>query len=91
MTIISQTKEITRSGQYWAFVHFSRLVRRGATRLDSQSTLNDIDHVVFENSDGRKVLVLTNGGPQRSIALQLGPSTADLTVASNSVTTLAWA
>src|SRR5438874_2001494 len=91
VTIISQPKEITRSGQYWAFVHFSRLVRRGATRLDSQSTLNDIDHVVFENSDGRKVLVLTNGGPQRSIALQLGPSTADLTVASNSVTTLAWA
>src|SRR5262249_50265749 len=30
VTINSATKEITRSGQYWAFAHFSRVVRRGA-------------------------------------------------------------
>lgn len=91
VTVHSETKEITRSGQYWAFAHFSRLIRRGASRLNSESTLtNNIDHVAFENPDGRKVLVLTNGGPQCSIAVQLGISVTDLTVAANSVTTLAW-
>jgi glucosylceramidase len=33
VTINSETKEITRSGQYWAFAHYSRVVRRGAAGL----------------------------------------------------------
>jgi glucosylceramidase len=32
VTINSKTKEITRSGQYWAFAHYSRVIRRGAPR-----------------------------------------------------------
>ena len=39
VTIHSQTKEITRSGQYWGFAHFSRSVQRGAKRFDSAGTL----------------------------------------------------
>ena len=62
VTIHSQTKEITRSGQYWAFTHFSRAVRRGARRLDSSGTLAGIDHVAFQSPDGQKVLIVTNSG-----------------------------
>jgi len=56
VTIDSQTKEITRSGQYWAFAHFSRSMRRGARRVDSQGMLAKVEHVASENPDGQKVL-----------------------------------
>ncbi len=90
VTVNSQTKEITRSGQYWAFAHFSRLIRRGAHRFDSQSTLANIDHVACENPDGQKALVLTNTATARPVVLQMGTMTAALTLPDDSVTTLTW-
>jgi glucosylceramidase len=90
VTIHSQTKEITRSGQYWGFAHFSRLVRRGARRFDSQSTSKDIQHVGMENTDGRRVLVLTNGGHARTVELLLANRTAQIPLKASSLTTLAW-
>jgi len=90
VTIHSQTKEITRSGQYWAFAHFSRHVRRGARRFESQSTLAGIDHVAFENPDGQEVLIVTNSGSARSAALQQSGQTAQVALAPDSITTLVW-
>ncbi len=90
VTIHSQTKEITRSGQYWAFAHFSRLIRRGARRFDSRGIVPDLDHVACENPDGQRVLVVTNAGATRSVVLQMGAMMADLTLAGNSLTSLAW-
>ena len=90
VTVNSQTKEITRSGQYWAFAHFSRLIRRGAQRFDSQSALANIDHVACENPDGQKALVLTNTATARPVVLQMGTMTAALTLPDDSVTTLTW-
>jgi len=90
VTIHSQTKEITRSGQYWAFAHFSRLIRRGAHRFDSQGIGAHLDHVACENPDGQRVFVVTNPSTERQVVLQLGAMVAELTLSSNSVTTLAW-
>ncbi len=90
VTIHSQTKEITRSGQYWAFAHFSRLIRRGARRFDSQSVIAGIDHVACENPDGQKVAVITNTGAPRSVSLQVGGMSTEVTLTGNSVTTLVW-
>jgi glucosylceramidase len=90
VTIHSQTREITRSGQYWAFAHFSRLVRRGARRIDSQSTLADVQHVAFENPDGRRVAVVTNAGLARPAVLQIGNMESEIALDKNSITTLAW-
>ena len=90
VTIHSQTKEITRSGQYWAFAHFSRAVRRGATRFDSLSRLTCVDHVGFNNPDGHKVLVVTNSGPAKSVTLKQANQSATLTLEPDSVTTLLW-
>jgi glucosylceramidase len=90
VTTHSQTKEITRSGQYWAFAHFSRLIRRGARRFDSQGTAAKIDHVGCENPDSEKVLVLTNAGASHSVVLQTPTAMAELNLPGNSVTTLAW-
>ncbi len=69
VTIHSQTKEITRSGQYWAFAHFSRNVKRGARRFQSDSKVPGIEHVAFENPDGQKVLIVTNAGEAKTVTL----------------------
>ncbi len=90
VTIDSQTKQITRSGQYWAFAHFSRLIGRGAHRFDSQGTLAGVNHVGCENPDGQKVLVITNAGAPRPVVLRMRTAMTELTLASNSVTTLKW-
>ena len=90
VTINSQTKEITRSGQYWAFAHYSRLVRRGARRFDSQTASADLKQVAFENPDGQRVLVVTNQGPARTVQLELADRSAVVPLKANSLTTLAW-
>jgi glucosylceramidase len=90
VTINSQTKEITRSGQYWAFAHFSRLIRRGAHRFDSQGMLASVEHVACENPDGQKVLVLTNAASALPVVLEMGAMTTKLTLSRDSITTLTW-
>jgi len=90
VTINSQSKEITRSGQYWAFAQFSRFIRKGARRFASQSSAPDVGHVALERPDGRRVLVLTNPAGTQTARLQMGKSLADIPLEENSVTTLVW-
>lgn len=90
VTIHSQTREITRSGQYWAFAHFSRNVKRGARRLQSDSKVPGIEHVAFENPDGQKVLIVTNAGEERTVTVSQAGKTAELSLTPNSIATLLW-
>ena len=70
VTIDSKTRAISYSGQYHAFAHYSRFVRRGAHRIDSQSQAAGVAHVAFQNPDGKHVLVLTNSGVHLRFRLQ---------------------
>jgi glucosylceramidase len=90
VTIHSQTKEIKRSGQFWGMAHFSRFVRRGARRIDSQCASSDLDHVAFQNADGQYVVVVTNPGPARSASLRLGKSQAEVSLEPDSLNTFSW-
>jgi len=90
VTIHSQTREITRCGQYWAFAHFSRFIRRGAWRFESSSTVAGVDHVAFENPSGQRVVVLTNAGPARDLSLQLGNLAGSIHLEGDSLTTVVW-
>ena len=90
VTINSQTREITRSGQYWALAHYARGIRRGARRFESQSAAADLRHVALENPDGQKVLVVTNPGPAKTIELRLANKAATVSLKNNSLTTLTW-
>jgi glucosylceramidase len=90
VTVHSQTREIIRSGQYWAFAHFSRTIRRGARRFDSRCSASDLDHVAFENPGGQRVLVMTNAGPARKATLQIGGLTSEVSLENNSVVTCTW-
>jgi len=90
VTLDAKTHAVTRSGQYWAFAHYSKVVQRGARVIGSEGTLSDIDHVAFENPDGSHVLVLTNQGGGRNVQCQTGTQALDLTLDSGSITTLQW-
>jgi glucosylceramidase len=90
VTINSQTREITRSGQYWAFAHYARVIRRGARRFDSRSAYAELEHIAVENPDGQRVLVVTNPGSARTIELRLANIAASVPLKANSVTTMAW-
>jgi glucosylceramidase len=88
VTVNSKTHELTRSGQYWAFAHYSKAVQRGARVIDSHGELAGIDHVAFENPDGRRVLVITNRGEQQQIQCRMATQALDLTLEQDSVTTV---
>jgi glucosylceramidase len=90
VTIHSQTNEITRSGQYWAFGHFSRFVRRGAKRFQSDCKVQNVDQVAFENPDGQKVLVVTNSGAAKTVRLRQANKMAELALDPDSISTLTW-
>jgi len=90
VTIHSQTKEITRSGQYWAFAHFSRSIQRGARRFDSRGMLPGVEHAAFENPNGQKVLVITNSSDAKTINLKQASRITEITLPPNSVSTVIW-
>jgi glucosylceramidase len=90
LIINPRTQEIVRSGQYWALAHFSRALRRGARRFESQSSAVSLGHIAFEHPDGQKVLVLTNLGSARTVEVKAGLASAAVPMQENSIATLVW-
>ncbi len=90
VTVNSGTKEISYSGQYHAFAHYSRILRRGATCFDSQGGPGNVAHVAFENPDGTRVLILTNNGPAATAQVQLDNWMMSVPLEEKSVVTLTW-
>ncbi|MGH9454704.1 MAG: hypothetical protein ACRD2O_12125 [Terriglobia bacterium] len=90
VTINSQTKEITRSGHFWAMNHFSRSLGRGARRFDSQGGPAGLFHVAFGDSQSRRLMIVTNPGSARSVQIRSGGMAADASLSADSVTTLMW-
>lgn len=86
----SKTRQLTRSGQYWAFAHYSKAVRRGAQVLASKGSTPGIDHVAFANPGGDYVLVLTNQGEAREIDCRFEGKSVHLSLPRNSIVTLQW-
>jgi glucosylceramidase len=88
--INAHTQEVIRSGQYWALAHFSRCVKRGARRIESQSEALNLSHVAVENPGRQKVLILTNTGNAREIQVNQGSKSAMVPMKKNSLATLLW-
>ena len=70
ITIDNTTHEITRSGQFWAFAHYSKHIHRGAhvfatNGLGEQGTDGSVSHAGFRNTDGSFVVVLANKGADK--------------------------
>lgn len=90
MIIDSTTKEISYSGMFWALSHFSKFVRRGARRIDSQCAAALASHCAFENPDGSLVVVIANPGSEQKCELQLGDKRASVVLPSDSLVTFSY-
>lgn len=86
----SKTHEITRSGQYWAFSHYSKMVRRGARVIASEGQLPGMEHVAFRNPDGSYVLVIGNKGQDRTLSVSFEGNGLELAIPANSAFTAVW-
>jgi glucosylceramidase len=88
VTLDSKTQKITRSGQYWAFAHYSREVRRGARVLSTSGGPSSVEHVAFVNPDQSYVLVLANSGPERDVECTMDGKRLNVHLPQQSVVTL---
>jgi glucosylceramidase len=105
VTVENGSHKITRSGQYWAFAHYSKHIQRGARAIaangievaprsaglltDNKSTA--LTRSAFRNPDGSTVVVLANRGGQRDVQLIQGTMALDVSVPADSLLTLQWA
>lgn len=91
VSIDSKTKELTYSGNYFAFPHYSKLMQRGARIFASSGDLSGIDHVAAENPDKSRVLVLTNrNNAEIQVHCKLGEQVLRAALPSDSITSFVW-
>ena len=55
-----------------AFAHYGRAFRRGARRIDSQSSITGLHHIAAQNSDGEYALVISNPGEAEDVTAGAG-------------------
>jgi len=96
VTVENETHKITRSGQYWAFAHYSKHIKRGARVFATDGVGFDgaggsVSHAGFRNPDGSLVVVLANTGEQKRAQLVLGGKALEIDLPADSVHTLEWA
>ena len=91
VSIDSKSKELTYSGNYYAFPHYSKAIGRGAYVFASSGDLPGVDHVAAENPDKSRVLVVTNSNSTlQQVQCHLGPHSLQLALPPDSITTLTW-
>ena len=88
----SKSKQLTYSGNYYAFPHYSKLIQRGARVFASSGDLPDVAHVSAENPDKSRVLVVTNSNDslEQQMQCRLGSFTLKLSVPPDSITSFVW-
>jgi glucosylceramidase len=91
VTLHSQSGEVTRSGQYHAMAHYSRVIRRGARRISSTCESKALRHVAFQDPEGQQTLVLTNREAATVAVVRAGGNDVEVPVPAGSITTLTWA
>jgi glucosylceramidase len=103
ITVENGSHKVTKSGQYWAFAHHSRHVKRGAKVFATNGTqapatgglleekhAGGITHSGFGNPDGSTVLVLANRGAEHRVQLVHGLNALELDLPADSLYTLEW-
>jgi glucosylceramidase len=91
VTIHSQTNDVVRSGQFWAFAHYARAMQRNAVVIGSEGDVPNVQHVAVVNPDGQYAVVLTNTGKApTTVQLCDGSSAVKVDLPADSVTTLTW-
>ena len=83
---------VTYTGLYYYLAHFSKFVRPGATRIQTNAAVPDgLRAVAFVNGDGSVVAELLNsGGDAADVQLDWRGRSLGLTLPAVSITTLQW-
>lgn len=95
ITVENDSHKVTKSGQYWAFAHYSRHIKRGAKVFATNGIAPDpkapsVTHSGFVNPDGRHVLVVANRGSEQRTQFVMAGNAIELDLPANSVHTLEW-
>lgn len=95
VTVENGSHKVTKSGQYWAFAHYSKHVKRGAKVFATDGIGYDgaggtVSHTGFRNPDGSHVVVLANRGEARRVQLVMGARAVEVDAPADSVVTLEW-
>jgi glucosylceramidase len=87
-----KSQQLTRSGAYYAFPHYSRVIQRGAHIFASSGSFPGIDHVAAENTDGSRVLVLTNNDTavEQRVQCTLASHALNVALPPDSITSFVW-
>jgi glucosylceramidase len=88
----SKSQQITRSGAYYAFPHYSKAIQRGAHVFASTGELPGIAHVAAENADGSRVLVITNNDSalEQRVRCTLASHALNVVLPPDSITSFVW-
>ncbi|MBX2966697.1 MAG: glucan endo-1,6-beta-glucosidase [Cyclobacteriaceae bacterium] len=93
VTINSGTGAVTRNEEYYSIGHFSKFVRPGAYRVNSQlsSGSSQLMYVAFINMDGKKVLVVANkDSASQTFNVREGQGKFAYAIPPKSVVTIVW-
>ena len=86
-----KTKKVTYTGLYYYLTHFSKFVRPGAVRVETNGTANGVRAISFKAPDGRMISELMNSRND-DVEVDLGWSgkTLHLRLPAISITTAMW-
>jgi glucosylceramidase len=91
VSIDTKTQELTYSGNYYAFPHYSKTIQRGARIFASSGDFPGIDHVAAENPDKSNVLVLTNrNNEEQPVHCRLRSQILKTLLPPDSITSFVW-
>lgn len=84
---------VTYNEEFYSIAHFSKLVRPGAKRISHiyEQALSNAEMVAFMNTDGSKVLILTNYGENyKTFSVKQGKKVFSYSVPARSVVSFLW-
>ena len=95
VTVENGSHKVTKSGQYWAFAHYSKHVKRGAKvfatdGVGAAGASGAVSHAGFVHPDGRTVVVLANSSMDKRVQLVMGGQQLEVESPADSVVTLEW-
>jgi len=92
ITVNSKSGAVTYNADYYALGHFSKFVRPGALRIDSQSSNGALHEVAFKNPTGELSVIMHNTS-DKSLIVQIGSGASAMNVSapSGAALSVVWA